>query len=55
VAPENAAGLDSFEVVLPDRENWEAVAARLGVEAGGSEDVRITDPDGIVVELRFHG
>jgi catechol 2,3-dioxygenase len=52
LAPEDAAGLDAFEVVLPDRESWEAVLVRLGVDVDGSGAVEIADPDGIRVELR---
>lgn len=53
LAGEDVAGLDSFTVVLPDRESWVAAVQRLGGTATEDRTFRMSDPDGIKFVLMY--
>lgn len=48
---DGVAGLDRWELVVPDAAAREALGARLGADAADSAPFRARDPDGIEVEI----
>ena len=54
LAGSDVAGLDSFTLILPDREAWVATVQRLGGTPTDGEVFRVSDPDGIQFDL-VHG
>lgn len=54
VAGQDVAGLDRFAIILPDRESWAEVVARIAEHAPDSGDTFLGhDPDGIEFELTY--
>jgi catechol 2,3-dioxygenase len=53
LANDDVAGLDSFTVVLPDRDSWAAAVKRIGAEVPNSPVYRAHDPDGIAFDLVY--
>lgn len=55
VAAGTVAGLDSFEIVLPDRESWRAAVNRVGGDSVYEIVAPVHDPDGIAFDLVYRG
>lgn len=55
LAGDDVAGLDSFTLVLPDRESWVATVQRLGGTPTDGRAFRASDPDGIQFDLVHSG
>ncbi len=53
LAGDDVAGLDSFTIVLPDRDSWAAAVKRIGGEVPNSSVYRVHDPDGIAFDLVY--
>lgn len=51
LAPEDVAGLDSFTIVLPDRESWSRAIERLDGATPDGTTYRASGPDGIPFDL----
>lgn len=51
LAGDDVSGLDSFEVVLPDRDSWLVTVARIDGESTRDSAYRAHDPDGIAFDL----
>jgi len=56
LAGDDVAGMDRFGIILPDRESWAQVVARIAEDVPGSGDAFVVhDPDGIEIELTYTG
>ena len=53
LAGDDVAGLDTFTIVLPDRDSWTDAVERLGSDPGDGSTHRLHDPDGIAFDLVY--